>query len=190
MMRRRSKELYYLLGGGLVGVVIGMLLMAANDDLRQDLFGASASNNDNTTEGIEIDPRAFYVVEYSQAQAWLASVQSEDYEAAWSVIGGIASTEQLSDYLPQADSSIQEILAALRQALRGDESLDNAQDAAFKTCLGLDRANDLTGPGLYIYVEVPPGLEDSVPDDWQALDSPKENSLLWSVECFKQDNDS
>jgi|GEM_PF-3113331 len=187
----KRKEIQYLMGGIVIGAIIGMLLILLLEETNNQ--GTVADPNTNETSNIEFVPQAFYLVEYEQAQAWLTSILADDpatLEANWELIAGLIDAEDISSYWPDANESIELILATIRKQLIAGQNVSAQQNAALSTCIGIDQSPyNITGPGVYVYIEVPTDLVETIPEDWEALDTPKENNLLWTTQCYTSEEE-
>lgn len=191
----RSQQILSLIIGFALGLIIGIVLIGANDDLREDLFGTAT---DNPSDEQAVEPSAFYLVNFNDARDWLSrATEGDDDEPGEALEEGFTNVLALADATASGDfarayqdaaNSIEEVLATIRnQLLEGDD----AENAAFQVCVGID--NDpysATGPQIYLYVQTPEDAEGQIPDEWQEnkLDSPREPTLYWSFECYDPEN--
>jgi hypothetical protein len=166
----------------LVGLLVGLLIGIGGGIA--GLWGTSSTDN-GKNDAMEIEPSRFYLVDFQTAQTWLEAQNSSQTEALRADLEAVSALQQatnLAVYLKDNQESIDKVLALLYQALTTGR-VNNPQ--AVMACIGVD--NDPfspTGPGLYVYVEVPASATPSVPSNWQALQGPKEDNMLWSKDCY------
>jgi hypothetical protein len=183
-----KREYQYLIGGLVVGLIVGVVLGGAGGD---GLFGtASDPNSDKGSDAIEIDPSKFYLVDFAEAQNWLESIDpdsKEEIEDDLNLVQDLANTEDLTQYVVDNQTSIEQVLITLQNALMQELSIQGVQN--FTTCIGLDRnPYSLSGPGVYLYVQLPEDNTENLPQSFQELSGPRESDILWSTACFKGDD--
>jgi hypothetical protein len=171
-----------------VGLIVGVLLGGAGGD---GLFGtASDPNSGKGDDAIEIDPSKFYLVDFSEAQNWLETIDpdsKEEIEDALNNVQGLVDAEDLSQYVVDNQTSIEQVLFTLQNALIQQQGIQGNQN--FTTCIGLDRSPySLSGPGVYLYVQLPQNNTGNLPQSFQELSGPRESDILWSTACFKGDD--
>jgi hypothetical protein len=164
----------------LVSLLLGIVLGGAAGS--EGLFG-TAVDTENDSEAIEVNPSRFYLVKYEDAKAWLIS-NGEDQaviEASITDLDTLSTALDLSQFVGR-EGSINTVLFSLQDSLLRDASDTNA--AAVTTCLGVDSdPYTLTGPGLYVYVEVPDGVQLPNGLNGTELDGEKESSITWAANC-------
>ncbi|MCL4252794.1 MAG: hypothetical protein KJ043_03330, partial [Anaerolineae bacterium] len=112
----------------------------------------------------------------------------------------ITSESQLALYftLPERVTTVNSVLSVVYDAMlltvgvAPEEGIVQGAEPSYVVCLGLD--NDpysLSGPLLYFYMQIPTekaadlqDAEGNLPAGWEQLDGPRENSMLWTAECY------
>lgn len=183
----KRKEMQYLIGGLLVGILVGALVISVNDSLRADLFGGTTVNpHKREDEAVEIDPQAFYLVDFIEAQDWLAMIdpgKDQQIRTDLEVVDGLTSAVDISAYFTEdTENSIEVVLDTFQSALL-KAAFNSAKDAHFRTCIAIDRSSET--PRLFVYMEVTEEVSGDVLEGWEQLDSPPEGNLLWSTQCYQ-----
>lgn len=164
----------------LVGIVLGGLASG------QGLFGTASDSSNTTSETVEIDPSRFYKVTFEEAQGWLTSNSDDNLDESLSTVAGLANAGlDLGQYFVDSEDSVDTVLFSLQNALLSEDVDENTANAV-TTCIGVDsNPYSPTGPGLYVYVEVPDGVD--VPDEFQdnTVSTPQESSITWAASCIK-----
>ncbi|RMG74543.1 MAG: hypothetical protein D6711_08590 [Chloroflexi bacterium] len=209
-----AKDLVYTTLGLVVGVIAGILIISltGSSSLNEEtvrnivaeeitasearLTAALASGNVERTFGTrdaDLSDLDFFLVDYNQAMPWLESITEldeefvldESIEEQFGAVATIDNSNDLIVYMTEQVSSADGVLATVYDALLIDLGDPNAEVIV---CLGID--NDpysLTGPKLYLYLQVPQELSEELDDKqegWERLAAPKEESPLWSAECY------
>jgi hypothetical protein len=186
----KRKETQYLIGGLLVGMLVGALVISVNDSLREGLFGATSNPPKREDEAVEIDPQAFYLVDFIEAQDWLAMIdpgKDQQIRADLDVVGELASAVDISAYFTEdtkeaTENSIDAVLAAFHSVLL-QAAFDNADDVYFRTCIIVDNSSGTRV--LYMYVEMPEEVIGDILEGWEQLNNSQEGSLLLSTQCYQ-----
>lgn len=178
-----KKTQLYGIGGLIIGFLLGAILVgAAGEDL--GLTGTASDANGNTIN-IELAPLDYYLVPIEEASAWLrtnypdeADEVSDDLDA----VNGLFGTADFGTYYAENQGSVENVLLTLQGLLFADVNPD------VSTCVGINQ-DVYSGPGVYVYVQVPDNMADNVPVDWEdlKLDGPKEDTMLWSTQCLNND---
>lgn len=191
----KPRDILYLIVGLVVGLIIGAALIGTSDDLRNDLFG-SATNNPEDEQALR---SSYYQVNFDDARTWLTTALEEDsdepgegLEDSLDLVSSLGLASASGDFAQAyADSAddIEAVLNTMRQRILNGEAED---EAPWQFCIGID--NDpysTTGPQMYLYLVVPEGAEDNLPEEWQEnqLDGPREPTLYWSYECYDTPSD-
>ncbi len=166
----------------LVGILVGGVAGG------QGLFG-TAIDNSNADANVEVDPSRFYMVKFEDAQGWLQTFSGDNLEQPLTEVAGLANAINLGEYFVQTEASVDTVLFSLQNALLKEDGVDQNVANAVTTCIGVDsNPYSLTGPGLYVYVSVPDGIE--IPDEFLEgeLNAPQENSITWAASCVKGSN--
>ena len=184
----KSREIIFLVGGLVVGILVGAIIIGSSDGLRTDLFGTAADSGNSTDPGIEFDELNFYEVEFGDAKDWLSSVEpdvSAELEEDLDNVDGLGTTDNLGEYFTSVQDSVDTVLATIHGSLLDSLDLDEAVRDRARTCIALN--NDpysLSGPGVYVYVQVPDDAVETIPADWSSLTGPKEENMLYSTTCY------
>ncbi|MFP4321916.1 MAG: hypothetical protein ACLFTK_05625 [Anaerolineales bacterium] len=186
---KNQKAMMNMVGGLIVGLVLGLLIGAMGAG--GGLFGTAANEEGSAGEGnIELVPSRYYRVALEEAQAWLQSVNPEaDDDISTSLQMIVALQEALATgntpsqtEVVASDQAIDSVLLQMHDLLLSGENND-AVIEAFNTCIGFNN-DPYTGPGVYLYLEVPEEGEDNVPSDWEAQ-AAAQDGILWSTECLE-----
>jgi len=166
----------------LVGLVVGLLIGVGGGIA--GLWGTSSTGNGDS-DAMEVEPSRFYLVDFQAAQAWLETQNADETEALRGDLEAVSALQQatnLASYLGDNQGSVDKVLALIHETLT---TSGGGNPQAVTACIGVDSDPfSPTGPGLYVYVEVPANAAESVPQDWQALQGPKEDNMLWSKDCY------
>lgn len=207
-----SKDLLYSVVGLVIGLIGGVLIISltgsssiSEDTVReivsQEVAASEArltaalvsGNTERTYATRDLSDSDFFLVDYNETMTWLETITELDEEFSIDEtieeqLGAVATIDNSNDlivYMTDQVSSADGVLSTVYDALLinlGDE------DAEIVVCLGLD--NDpysLTGPQLYLYLQVPQDLSEQLDDKqegWERLAAPREESPLWSAECY------
>lgn len=189
MKRMKPREMVYMFGGLLAGLVIGAVLIGTSEDMRESLFGTAAEPGSGGGKAVEIDPKQFYLVDLNTAQQWLETVNPDEKGELEEPLSDVAGLTQaggvldLGQYFVDKRESFDTVLLSIQDALLTEAGVD--EGTALTACIGLDSdPYSLTGPGVYVYVGVPKDMTDQVPSDWTQLAGPKEQNMLWSTACY------
>lgn len=182
-MKIKPRELQYMIGGLVLGVLVGLLASSTG------LFGTASDNDDDGGNAAVISNR-FYLVEFEQAKAWLATIDPEiaaqiekDFDELSSIGGGnIGTIFDISKYNP---ATADRVLQNLHNVLLKEEVLGD--DADVNTCMGVEQDPYQGTGGVYLYLEVPENLANKVPADWQSTGDKQEDGILWSTQCYKDE---
>lgn len=169
------------------------------NDLQQQLSEVENGSAEREFQTRDLTDAAFFLVTMEQAESWLTT-EDEQREDAFDVSESVTETinmaanpqdnfsaaEDIELFFQEQVNSADGVLANAYDALR----LNLGEDAPLNVCLGLD--NDpysLEGPIIYLYLEVPEEQLEQLPDaaskdNWQELDGPREESMLWTAECY------
>jgi len=186
----KTKEMVFMIGGLLVGLVLGAVLIGTSSDLRTGLFGTAADSGNGNDPNIEFRPGQFYLVEFGEAEDWLSQIEPgivEELQDDLESVEGLASTSNLGQHFRDNQDSVDTVLFTLHNTLLKEEGAEDNSLAGFSTCIGIDTDPYSTNPGLYLYLEVPPQAGKNIPTNWAKLDGPREQNMLWTTTCFKQD---
>ncbi|MCU0481550.1 MAG: hypothetical protein MUE54_10110 [Anaerolineae bacterium] len=149
---------------------------------------------------------AFFLVPVEEAGSWLETIKDVEFDEEVTtenielLSNEITSESQLALYftLPERVTTVNSVLSLVYDAMlktvgvAPEEAIVAGADPSYVVCLGLD--NDpysLTGPLLYFYMQVPTDKVETLqdvngefPTGWEKLDGPRENSMLWTAECY------
>ena len=128
---------------------------------------------------------SFFLVTMDQAAEWIDSAEGVEIpEGVTETIlsaNEIATSEDLELYYSSQVNTVDGVLANVYDVLQ----INLGEDAEVEVCLGLDSdPYSLTGPAIYLYLQVPQESEEELPKEWELLDSPREESMLWSADCY------
>jgi hypothetical protein len=184
----KNRSMIYLVGGLVVGFLVGVVVIGSADGLRTDLFGTAADSGDSSGTNIEFDELTFYEVEFGDAEDWLSAVEPEVSEALTEDldnVNGLGNADNLGQYFTDVQDSIDTVLFTMHNALLDDANLAAPLRARASTCIALNSdPYSLSGPGVYVYVQVPDDAAQTVPADWTSLTGPKEQNMLYSTTCY------
>jgi len=149
---------------------------------------------------------SYFLVPVDQAGSWLETVKDVEFDEEVTtenielLNNDITSESQLALYftLPERVTTVNSVLSLVYDAMlktvgvAPEEAIVAGADPSYVVCLGLD--NDpysLTGPLLYFYMQLPSeqveklqDVDGNFPTGWEKLDGPRENSMLWTAECY------
>ena len=173
------------------------------------------ARNSVTTAGQTRDVNStFFLVPIEEAGSWLETVEKIEFDAEVTtenlelLYNDITSESQLALYftLPERVTTVNSVLSVVYNAMlttvgvAPEEAMVQGEATApsYVVCLGLD--NDpysLSGPLLYFYMQLPNDVaasqlldaEGKLPTGWEQLDGPRENSMLWTAECYDPASD-
>ncbi|MDZ4669706.1 MAG: hypothetical protein SH821_02450 [Phototrophicales bacterium] len=173
------------------------------------------ASNSVTTAGQTRDVNStFFLVPIEEAGSWLETVEKIEFDAEVTtenlelLYNDITSESQLALYftLPERVTTVNSVLSVVYNAMlttvgvAPEEAMVQGEATApsYVVCLGLD--NDpysLSGPLLYFYMQLPNDVaasqlldaEGKLPTGWEQLDGPRENSMLWTAECYDPASD-
>ncbi|TVR22780.1 MAG: hypothetical protein EA396_05175 [Anaerolineaceae bacterium] len=149
---------------------------------------------------LDLTDSTFFLVTMDETAEWLEEflAEFEDIEVSEELLeailaaNGIDSSNDLELYFSEQVNTVDGVLANVYQALlmlfsngAMPDVLGDDEGFQFEVCLGLD--NDpysIAGPVIYLYLQIPDELTDEMPKDWEMLDGPRQESMLWSAECF------
>lgn len=186
-IRVKNRELIFLTGGLIVGFVVGVILIGSSDEMRTDLFGTVGDTGGSNSD-IEFDELTFYEIEFDDAKDWLSEVEpevSEELAEDLDHVNGLGDTDDLGEYFTEVQDSIDTVLSTMHRTLLEGIDLEDAIRTRVSTCIALN--NDpysLSGPGVYVYVQVPEDMVETVPVGWESLEGPKEQNMLYSTTCY------
>jgi hypothetical protein len=188
----KNKERIYAVGGLIVGFLVGVVLIGSSDGLRTDLFGTAGSAGDSSDPSIEFDELSFYEVEFGDAKDWLDSVEpavSQELEEDLNNVNGLGTTDDLGNYFTEIQDSIDTVLFTLHNTLLENADMEGIDRSQVSTCIALNRdPYSVSGPGVYVYVQVPEQAANTVPADWTSLSGPQEENMLYSTTCYSDAN--
>jgi hypothetical protein len=180
----KRNEILYLIGGLVTGLIFGAVIIGSSDDLRDDLFGTVAKPSVDRDNAVEIDAYSYYLVDFTEMQDWLAMIDPDNNETLGddlTTVNDLASVVDISEFFADdTQQSVENVLSVLHTTLLG-KVFENAQNGGLKTCFGLDRASSR----MYMYLEVPNEVSEQIPANWQKLEAPRANDLLWSTQCYQ-----
>lgn len=181
-MKLKARDMQFMIGGLVMGLLVGMAASAAG------LFGTVVEPGNENDTAIEVDPSRFYTVEFNSAADWLNEVDPEASEALASdiqVLNNWDGTIGLEQFQPE---NLETLILAMHQALLDEENVSGNQK--IQTCIGIDQnPYSLTGPGIYLYWELPEDKGSDLPSNWTSATQPREESIYWSAQCISG-NDS
>lgn len=149
---------------------------------------------------LDLTDANFFLVTMEETAEWLEEflAEFEDMEISEELLetilaaNAITTGSDLELFFTEQVNTVDGVLANVYQALlmlfsngAMPEEFSNGEDLEFEVCLGLD--NDpysIAGPVIYLYLQVAEELTDEVPKDWEMLSGPRQESMLWSAECF------
>jgi hypothetical protein len=181
----KPREIAFLAVGLVVGLGMGIFTTATNRDLSQLLSG---------TAGLPTDS-AYYLVDVATAGEWLIAQQGDETDESLNVavetVVGLVEAENFRTALVDAESAITEVISTVYTAVGGDSSEasgTSVEDAPASACLGLDdNPYSVEGAGLYIYLKLPAEQTDRLPEEWEAIETPKTNDLYWQLlACYPE----
>lgn len=186
MQRRVSRrEITYLISGLVIGLLVGMVLVGSNEDLRASLFGSAADGS--TSRANDFRDYAYYLVDLPTAQEWLAERYPDSREEIIATLEAIAKLPSSADFhqaFRDAEPEVSALLPRVASAL-GTSAPDGdpTGELGWATCLGLDDNPYWSQPTLYFYVTISANQVDQldVPDSWERLEKPKANALFWQL---------
>ncbi len=184
----KAREMLFMIGGLVVGLALGAALIGTSEDLRTGLFGTAADPGGGTDPNIEFRPGQFYLVDFDEAEDWLQEIEpevAEELEQDINSVQGLESASDLGQHFRDNQDSVDTVLFTMHNTLLREEGVSDENLAGFATCIGIDTDPYSTQPGLYLYLEIPSSVEGNIPANWQKLDGPRENNMLWSTTCFK-----
>jgi hypothetical protein len=184
-------------GEGLTEADVRQLISEENaeleDNIREVVEVAVAQNagpdREFQTRQSELVDSAFFLVTMDQTATWLEDnnetleeLEIDDGVAETALAAQeITSSEDLELYFDQQVNTVDGVLANVYSVMRtslGDE-------ANIEVCLGLDQdPYSIEGPIVYLYLQVPDEATEEFPKEWELLDGPREESMLWSAECY------
>lgn len=214
----QQNSLIYLIGGLVLGLIVGLLaasLVAGDDDdddsaldeatVRQIVAEQNTQLQAELSTLIEgaVQPQfntrdeplnaEYFLVPFTDTETWLEGEEveiGEEFATDFESILGIETAEDLGVYFAEIDQggSVENVLSVIYQTLL--DSTGSGELEAFAVCLGLDQdPYSISGPGLYLYLRVPEAISDDLPKEWELLNGPKEDSMLWSSECYAPDDE-
>lgn len=164
------------------------------DALTETVSGLSETSITGTRLTREVVAKDFFLVSFDEVAGWLESVDSSDTETALLTdelrtalenVEGLGSASDFGVYFTEQSDSVSSVLATVYNVLFAQTNADADNAEAITVCLGLDNnPYSITGPGLYIYVEIIEELSNEIPKGWEELETAKENDMLWSSECY------
>jgi hypothetical protein len=183
-MKRR--EMVFLISGLVLGLFFGMILVGSNDDLRESLFGAAATDK---TADVE-----YYLVDLEAAQAWLIDEYPQNSEQVKTSFDALAKLPV--SVMPNADfkmitTDVEYILPQAYAALVGEKNADKIEvksDDNTSACLGLDD-DPYEGTTLYFYLTIPTKKAETMEftKNWENLSDPQANVLYWKLlACYPE----
>jgi hypothetical protein len=180
----KRNEVLYLSGGLVIGLVLGVAVIGSSNDLREDLFGTAANPTVDRDNAVEIDAYSYYLVDFTEMQDWLAMVDPDSSDTLGDdlkTVNDLATLVDISEFFTdETQTSVANVLSVVHTTLL-QKAFENAQNTGLKTCFGLDRASSQ----MYMYLEVPDEVSEQVPTNWQKLEAPRANDLLWSTQCYQ-----
>lgn len=212
----KTKELLYIVGGFIFGVVIGVLIATfvgrnnvtepiSQEDLVRAVIDTLRGGPANAPQTRDVNS-AYFLLPIEEAGSWLETVKDVTFDQeviAQNIellANDITSESKLTLYftLPDRVTTVNSVLSVVYDALlktvgvTPQEAVVAGAQPSYVVCLGLD--NDpysFTGPLLYFYLQIPTAkvadLQDAqgnFPTGWERLDGPRENSMLWTAECY------
>lgn len=181
------------------------------DDLVRAVINTIKNGPANAAQTRDINS-AYFLVPVDKAGSWLETIKELEFDEEATtqnielLANDITSESKLTLYftLPDRVTTVNSVLSLVYDAMLMTVGVSpeeaNVQGSApsYVVCLGLD--NDpysLSGPLLYFYLQVPKDQAEklydgdgNLPEDWQQLDGPRENSMLWTAECYDPTSDS
>jgi hypothetical protein len=188
MNRLSRRDIFALVSGFVVGLLIGMILVGSSDDLRTSLFG-TASEKGEKTESME-----YYLVDLETTQQWLTDRfpdNTEKLQASMSVLTRLPAVTIAPVDFKAAEEDIKFVLPYAYAALvneKDPQKLQASPEDNLFACLGVDD-DPYQGTAMYLYLTIPTerAKKLDIPKDWEKLDSPKTNVLYWKlVACYPE----
>jgi hypothetical protein len=199
----KLENIVYVLGGLIVGFIIGMLLATDSDDtdairtvvqevVSEEVETLRADIADIGAQSANLRPAMipeYFLVSFEELESWLGSVDEELLDdtvvADIQNVIGLGTAENFGQYFIDQEDSVNNVLSVVHQALM--EEAGNDEGSLFTVCVGVDDDpyNPL-GQGLYLYVELPAETSEIIPKEWEYLEEPKENDMLWSSVCHTE----
>jgi hypothetical protein len=185
-----------------IGFAISMAIFTSD---AFDELGETVEAIQEVAQIRDVEQLDFYRISYVDLETWLDNVEldmDDDLMANLATVGEINTSTDLILYFDDQTEAVDNVLAtvfmALNQQAFGLEATAEAEPTAdsdgeeaeqlFMVCLAVDSdPYSATGPGLYVYVEVPEELSDEMPKEsegWEELADPKELSMTWAAECY------
>ena len=133
----------------------------------------------------DLTDSSFFLVTMDQAATWVEDAEgievSEDLTETILAANDITTSEDLELYFSSQVNTVDGVLATVYDALQ----VNLGEESEVEVCLGLDSdPYSVTGPIIYLYLQVPEVNEDDLPKEWELLDAPREESMLWSADCY------
>ena len=191
-----------IIGSFVAGFAISMLIFTSDafDELEESVAAIQEVAQIRDVEHLD-----FFRISYADLETWLDNAEldlDDDLVANLATVGEINTTTDLIVYFDDQTEAVNNVLSTVYLALNKQtlgteataeaaptvESGEEQAASLFTVCLAVDSdPYSATGPGLYIYVEVPEELSDEMPKEnqgWEELADPKENSMTWAAECY------
>ncbi len=188
------REMFSLLFGLVLGVLIGMAVVGTSDSLRDTLFGTAGSGDKSTEE------MSYYLVSLDQAEGWLQARfpdSEEKMQASFKSLAQLPDVWGEAEAWKAAEENIAVVLPAMYAALQDSdaetvdvEKLKVAADSELSACVGIDD-DPYMGSTVYLYVTIPTEQAEQldIPKEWEQLKQPKDNALYWKlVACFPEED--
>lgn len=172
----------------LVGLLAGMVLVGASEDLSDALFGTAGDGKKDR------ELFAYYQVPLDEVQAWLAETYPDTMEDLKAPLETMAKfvddatlfdrdfsvvEEDISTLLPYAYGAL---VGLDEKELAEPENLKIDEESGLSLCVALDD-DPYLGASLHLYITVPKDqLEDlNISKQWKPLKDPKTNALYWTL---------
>lgn len=175
------------------------------DDLVRAVINTIKNGPANAAQTRDINS-AYFLVPIEEAGSWLETIKDIEFDEEITtenielLANDITSESKLALYftLPDRVTTVNSVLSLVYDAMlktvgvAPEEAVIVGAEPSYVVCLGLD--NDpysLSGPLLYFYMQIPTAkvadlqdAEGNLPASWEQLDGPRENSMLWTAECY------
>jgi len=195
-LSRNRREMMTLVAGMLIGIVLGAAMMGTSPDLREAIFGTSASVDGNDGAGVPGDVE-FYLADLESTQAWLAAqlpTESEQIQAALETLMALPSSPFFRQDFQAASDDLDLVLPRLYRQLSAPLGpTDQSDPSKLIACLGMEDNPYNPAPTLLFYLTVPKQKTTTLvlPTQWEKLAEPLSNTLFWQLlACYPQPQDA
>ncbi|NDJ79221.1 MAG: hypothetical protein GYB65_23470 [Chloroflexi bacterium] len=205
-MKRR--EIISFAAGLVLGLLVGLGVLASSEDLRDELFGTAGDDDEQQSDASAGEDLVYFQIDLATAQEWLVSqyedddnVDTDELTTAFTTVTDVVSKpafydasqpEEYEEYTAVGEEGVGDdvelLLQTLYDGLRTDDDSDAPppEDSDMQVCLVLDESGYELDTKVLITIPAAQS-QDVVPDspDWELL--PRYPMRVYELTCYPTD---